>query len=140
MVVEDVDRCAGLADAEAALFHLHNLTLANGMALLLTGATPPARWGMALPDLASRMQATAITTIEPPDDALLSAVLIKLFADRQLTVAPTLIPYLVARMERSFAGAQDLVAALDQAALSQGRAITLPLAALVLDKLSKVGA
>ena len=52
----------------------------------------------------------------PPDDALLGALLLKLFADRQLVVAEALIAYLVRHMERSFAAAQAIVvAALDAA-------------------------
>ena len=51
---------------------------------LLTARTAPHLWGLTLPDLASRMQGTLLTELRAPDDALLSAVLMKLFADRQL--------------------------------------------------------
>ena len=88
---------------------------------------------MSLPDLASRMMATPTATIGAPDDALLSAVLVKLFADRQLAVPPALIPYLVDRMERCLGTAQSLVDALDRAALAQKRKISVRLAAEVLD-------
>lgn len=129
VVVEDAEAVAGDAQAETALFHLHNLLAQTGGALLLTAATPPRDWGLTLPDLMSRMQAAPVTRIEPPDDALLSAVLVKLFADRQLAVAPNLIPYLVARMPRSVGAARELVAALDAAALAEGRPVTRSLAA-----------
>lgn len=133
VAVEDADRIGGDAAAEAALFHLHNLLLAEGGRLLLTARTPPQRWRLALPDLASRMQAAGLAAIAPPDDVLLSAVLVKLFADRQLAVPPALIPWLVRRMDRSFAGAQRLVAALDARALAEGRPVTRALAQAVLD-------
>ena len=110
-------------------FHLHVLLARTGGVLLLTAAAPPRDWGLTLPDLMSRMQAAPVTRIEPPDDALLSAVLVKLFADRQLAVAPNLIPYLVARMPRSVGAARELVAALDAAALAEGRPVTRSLAA-----------
>ena len=129
VVVEDVDR---IGPAEVALLHLHNLITARS-ALLLTAAVPPRDWGLTLPDLISRMQATAIAQLDPPDDALLSAVLIKLFADRQIAVPVNLIPYLVSRMPRSIGGARGLVTALDARALALGRPITRPLAAEVLD-------
>jgi chromosomal replication initiation ATPase DnaA len=128
VVVEDADR---IGSAETALFHLHNLVTGGG-ALLLTAATPPRDWGLALPDLISRMQATAIARLEAPDDALLSAVLVKLFADRQIAVPVNLIPYLVSRMPRSIGGARGLVTALDARALALGRPITRQLAAEVL--------
>ena len=133
VAVEDAERIAGQARAEAALFHLHNLVLAEGHALLVTAAAPPRRWGLALPDLASRMEAAMLAQIDPPDDALLAAVLAKLFSDRQLAPAPDCVPYLARRIERTFDAARDIVAALDARALSTGRAITRHLAAEVLD-------
>ncbi len=102
---------------------------------MLTADAPPRDWGLALPDLLSRLQATPVARLDPPDEGLLSAVLIKLFADRQLAVAPNLIPYLVSRMPRSIGSARALVAALDAAALAEGRAVTRALAAGVLDSL-----
>lgn len=121
--------------AEAALFHLHNVVTTGGGALLLTADAPPRDWGLQLPDLLSRLQAASVARLEAPDEGLLSAVLIKLFADRQLAVAPNLIPYLVSRMPRSIGAARALVAALDAAALAEHRAVTRVLAGQVLDRL-----
>lgn len=132
VAVEDAADVAGDPRSETALFHLHNRLAERRLPLLLTASTPPRDWGLRLPDLLSRMQATAVTRIAAPDDALLSAVLLKLFADRQLTVAPALIPYLVARMERSLDAACDLVARLDALSLARGGPITRQLAADVL--------
>ncbi len=140
VLVEDIDAIAGDLAAETTLFHLHNLLTANATALLMTSATHPVRLPFGLADLASRLQGTAITEIGPPDDALLAAMLVKLFADRQIAVAPAVVRYLVARMERSFAAAQTLVERLDNAALAEGRAITLPLVARTLDKSGSAGA
>lgn len=131
VAVEDADR---VGEAEAQLFHLHNLATTTG-ALLLTARTPPRDWGLTLPDLKSRMQATPIAQLDGPDDALLSAVLVKLFADRQVAVPANLIPYLVSRMPRSIGAARALVAALDARALSEARPITRALAGEVLDNL-----
>lgn len=128
VAVEDADR---LGAAETQLFHLHNLVTATG-ALLLTARTPPRDWGLRLPDLKSRMQATPIAQLDGPDDALLSAVLVKLFADRQVAVPANLIPYLVSRMPRSIGAARGMVAALDARALAAGRPITRALASEIL--------
>lgn len=133
VAVEDAAAVAGTAACERALLHLHNMLLAEGGRLLLTARTPPARWPVALPDLASRLAATATATLEAPDDALLAAVLAKHFADRQLDVAPDLVAWLVVRMERSLAAAGDLVARLDAQALAERRPVTRTLAAEVLD-------
>jgi chromosomal replication initiation ATPase DnaA len=133
VTVEDCHLLGQSRPAQEALFHLHNLLGANGGALLMTAQTPPRDWGLSLADLYSRVQTAPVARLDPPDDALLAAVLVKLFADRQLNVGASLIPYLVTRMDRSFDAARSLVAQLDAEALAQGLAITRHLAARVLD-------
>lgn len=134
IAIEDVPEIATDSDAQTALFHLHNLTLAEGNSLLLTGAPPVQHWGLSLPDLISRMRGATAVALEAPDDALLQALLVKLLADRQLSPKPELISYLVSRMDRSFAAAIDLIERLDAASLAQKRPLTRQLAAEVLDK------
>ena len=138
LVIENADAAAGDPDAETALFHLHNHMTGRGGLLLLTAARAPRDWGLTLPDLQSRMEATATATLLPPDDALLGAVLVKLFADRQLQVAPGFIRWLVRRIDRSFATARAVVAALDAEALATKRPINSTLAATLLDSDGKV--
>lgn len=133
LVVEDIDRVAGDAVAETELFHLHNAALAAGRPLLMTGSGRPVDWRFSLRDLASRVQATTTAALSPPDDALLAAVLVKLFADRQIAVPTTLVTWLLPRMERSFAAAHATVARLDAEALARRRPVTRALAAEVLD-------
>lgn len=139
VVIEDADRLADLPgparrQAEALVFHLFNVAVAGGSGLLITGRTPPARWAIETPDLASRLATLSHVAIEPPDDTLLSSVLDKLFADRQLQAGPGVIKYLVRRMERSFAAAEEIVERLDQRALAERRAITRPLAMQLFDE------
>ncbi len=136
VVVEDVDRIAGDRALETTLFHLHNLATADGQPLLLTARSAPQRWALSLPDLASRLQAIQIAQLDAPDDTLLSAVLMKLFADRQLMPAPDVIPFLTLRIDRSFAAAQSTVAALDKAALDAKRPLTRTFVSSMLDKIS----
>lgn len=140
LLVEDADRVAGDAGAETALFHLHNLVLAEGGSLLLTARVAPSRWGLGLPDLASRMEGTPVVTLAPPDDRLISAVLVKMFDDRQIEVKPNLITYLAPRLPRSLAAAEDFVARLDALALAEKRDITRSLAARLLDSEGSEGA
>ncbi|MGE4062975.1 MAG: DnaA/Hda family protein [Rhodospirillaceae bacterium] len=115
-----------LAD-ERALFHLFNAVRESNGALLLTGREPPARWPVELPDLRSRLSSIPAVRIAPPDDAMMEAVLVKLFADRQLSVGPDVISYVTRRIDRSFAAARELVAMADKASLAGKRPITIPL-------------
>ena len=117
---------------EAALFHLLNLAGEEGAFILLTSRMPPVGWTVRLPDLASRLRALPVTELGVPDDALLRAVLIKLFADRQLAVDESLVSYVVTRIERSIAAARVAVATLDQASLGLQRPVNRALAAAVL--------
>lgn len=129
LVVEDV--AAGCFE-ERALFHLLNLAREDGAFLLLTVRSAPAGWSYAVRDLGSRLKALPVIALTPPGDALLRAVLVKLFADRQLAVDESLIGYVATRIERSFATARAVVARLDQEAMRRQRPLTRALAAEIL--------
>jgi chromosomal replication initiation ATPase DnaA len=130
VILDGAQRVAGSAETE--LFYLYNRLIPQGR-LLLTAPMAPRDWGLALPDLLSRLQAMAVARLEAPDDALLAAVLAKMLADRQITPPANLIPYLLPRMERSIAAARALTAALDARSLATQRPVTRQLAAEVLD-------
>lgn len=134
VAVEDADRlAAGGPDAaragEEALFHLCNRLASGGGSLMVSGRSAPAFWPLALPDLASRLAVAPVATLAPPDDALLAAVLVKLFADRGIGVGPEVIRYLTTRIDRSFEAAEAVVARLDRLGLARGRPVTARLAA-----------
>jgi chromosomal replication initiation ATPase DnaA len=118
--------------AERPLLHLVNLMVERAGHLLLTGRDRPQVWPAALPDLRSRLLAMPMVAVHSPDDALIRGVLLKLFADRQILVSDEVAVFLLHHMERSFAEARRIVAALDRAALAAQRAITLSLARAVL--------
>lgn len=133
LVLEDLDQGVGGGQGdERALFHLVNLARERGHDILVTSARAPECCGLATPDLVSRLRLAPSGTVEAPDDALLRAVLVKLFHDRQIAVDATVIDYVADRMERSLAAAQTIVAALDREALSRGRRVTRPIAANIL--------
>lgn len=130
-IVEDADRIVG-GGLEENLLHLYNTVKETGASMLLTSGRPPSRWSLGLADLRSRLNAAIVAGIGAPDDALIAAVLVKLFADRQLRVGDDVVRFLTPRMERTFAEARSLVERMDEAALSEGRAVTIPLARKVL--------
>jgi chromosomal replication initiation ATPase DnaA len=132
VVVEDLDR--GIAD-EAALFHLLNMSRQGRIRSLFTSRLAPGDLEILLADLRSRVRALPIAQIAPPDEALLQAVLVKLFCDRQLAVEPEVIAYLIVRMERSMAAANDIAAEIDRLGLAMRRKVTKQLAQTALTNL-----
>jgi chromosomal replication initiation ATPase DnaA len=127
-VIDDADCVAD----EAALLHVINLCAERGETLLLIGREAPARWPVRLPDLASRLRATQAVGIGAASDAMLSALLSKFFADRQLRVEPDVQAWLLTRLPRDAASLAEAVARLDHAALGAGGRITRALARLAL--------
>lgn len=137
-VLEDADTLLAESNGavlEEPLLHLYNHVAETGRQLMLTARQAPARWGIGLKDLASRLNAASQAGIGPPDDGLIAAVLVKQFADRQLKIDDGVIGFLLPRMERSFEGAGRLVAAMDAQALKKHRNITVALAREVLDQI-----
>lgn len=127
-IVDDADRAA-----EEPLLHLYNLIAERSGHLLVIAQEPPARWSIGLADLRSRLLACPAVAVASPDEALVSALLVKLFADRQLVVGKEVVAYLVLHLERSFRAVQHAVMALDAAALAEHRRVTVPLARRVLE-------
>jgi chromosomal replication initiation ATPase DnaA len=128
LVVEDMN--ASSFD-ERALFHLINLAREDEAFVLLTARQSPAD-SVELRDLRSRLRAVPVVTLLPPDDQLFRAVIVKLCADRQMSVDETLVGYLATRIDRSFAAARRAVERLDTEALRLGRPVTRALAAELL--------
>jgi DnaA regulatory inactivator Hda len=135
LIIDGLDPWLGDRDAETTLFHLYNIFKEEGRSLLLTMRMAPNQTEFAVADLASRLRAAPVGAIHPPDDDLLASVLIKQFYDRQLTLSQDVLRYIVPRMERSFSAVRDIVASADKKALSEKRAISVPLMRDVLAEL-----
>ena len=129
LLIEDLH--AGVGE-ERALFHLLNLVREHKLSMLLTSRLAPGELEVALPDLRSRLRAVPVVAINPPDEVLLKAVLVKHFADRQLAVEPHVINYIALHMEQSMEAAAAIVGEIDAQALASHRKVTRALAAGVL--------
>jgi chromosomal replication initiation ATPase DnaA len=129
LVMEDLMR---LDFDERALFHLMNLAREDQAFVLITAREPPSVFQIELRDLRSRLRAVPTVLMLPPDDALFRALIVKFCADRQLAVDETVVSYLAARIERSYAAARQAVELLDSEALRLGRPVTRALAAELL--------
>ena len=149
IVIEDIDHGFGRSAAsdtiqdgaphsgqfaidQQAFFHLLNLAREHQLSVLITSQLAPGDLEIALPDLRSRLCALPMAKILEPDENLLRAVLVKHFSDRQLSVEPPVIDYLMLYMERSMSAAAAIVANIDKKTLASRRKVSQTLAREVL--------
>jgi chromosomal replication initiation ATPase DnaA len=132
-VIDDADAI----EDERLLLHLYNLVIERRGSLLLTAREPVSAWGIALPDLRSRLLTAWRIGIGIPDEGLLAALLVKQLSDRQLRIEPGVVELLTRNMERSFAAAAAVSRELDRLALCTRRPLGVALARSVLRRLSE---
>ncbi|MBR4126716.1 MAG: DnaA regulatory inactivator Hda [Alphaproteobacteria bacterium] len=130
LVLEDVQPPVD----ETGLFHLLNQAKGTNGFVLMTAETAPAEWALKLPDLITRLKALPCVRILPPGDELMRAVLIKQFADRQLSVSPEVIAYVLKNAERSFDALSYIAQRSDELSLEKQQAVTVPLIKRVLSE------
>jgi chromosomal replication initiation ATPase DnaA len=128
-----IDDADGIVDAEA-LLHLLNAAAERGMPVLLTGRAAPAHWDFKLPDLVSRLRASAAVALNDLDDDLLKALLARLLSDRQMAVPERMQNFLLARLPRTGHALREAAARLDRYSLADGRAVTQNMAQRVIDE------
>lgn len=123
VVIDDAERAP-----EEHLFHAWNRAQAARRPLVIVADAAPPAWAVRLPDLRSRLAASVVATVGPPDDELVRALLDQAFARRGLDARPELIDWLAPRLERSHAAVLRAVEMLDARVLETRKRLTVPLA------------
>ncbi len=126
IIIEDSDMLFGHRQTETGLFHLYNIFKEENKTFLITMTNPPIRQNFEVKDLASRLRASPSVAIREPNEDLLSALLVKSFNDRQITLGVDVLHYILPRIERSFESVRTLVDLIDQQAMIEKRNITIP--------------
>ncbi len=122
-IVDDAQR-----SDERTLFHAWNAAQTDRRPLLLVAHDAPMTWNVALPDLRSRLAAAPHVAIAEPDEALARALIVRAFDKAGAGYSPDLPDWLLRRIERSYAAIAQATRLLDEAALSSGRKISIPMA------------
>ncbi len=136
LVLDNADQNIG-PEFEVGLFHLLNHVRGTQSRLLMTARRPPQFWGLATPDLLSRLRLALMVDLPLPDEMVLRAVLTKLIAERQLAFEPGLVEVLLTRLERSIPALRCAIERLDLLSLERQRPITRALVQAVVDDLSE---
>ncbi|WP_420549894.1 HdaA/DnaA family protein [Curvivirga sp.] len=132
LAVDNAENCP-----EDSLFHLYNLAKETNQKLLLASKQAPAHWNIELKDLASRLRACPSVGLRYPDEDMLAALMMKQFQDRNLTLSPEILTYVLPRMERSFEAVRKFVTLMDLESLAERRKLTVPFAARIMDRMEE---
>lgn len=122
-VIDDAER-----QPETAIFHAWNTAQSTRKPLLIIADAPPPSWQVDLPDLRSRLNATPVLAIDPPDDLLAQALFERLFFRRGVDARPELIQWLLARVDRDYVAIVRTVDTLEQAAFQHRKRLSIPFA------------
>ncbi len=122
VAVDDADELIR-SGIEQPLLHLFNGVKEAGGRLLLTGTASPGRWPFRLADLASRLRALPAACIHSPDEALLTALIVKLFHDRQVIIEDAVPSYMLARIPRTFNAVRSAVERIDAVSFAERRRV-----------------
>lgn len=95
-IFDDADRAS-----EIGVFHAWNQAQQERRPLLMVAEAAPPVWQVKLPDLRSRLAASPLLEIGPPDDALIPQLIERAFERHLLHAKPDVVAWLSRRIERS---------------------------------------
>ncbi|WP_066795404.1 chromosomal replication initiator DnaA [Sphingomonas soli] len=127
-ILDDADRMR-----EADVFHAWNRAQGDRRPLLIVAEAPPPEWAVKLPDLRSRLAASPLLELGPPDDALMPQLLERAFARHLLHAKPDVIAWIAARIERSHIAILRVADALESAGVQR---LSIPVARATLQQAS----
>lgn len=133
LVIENLDGQIN----EEALFHLYNHYNVPERFILFTSELPPSKLPLKLPDLRSRLNTIPTAEILQPDDAMLTALIAKLFNDRQIIISQEILDYILKHTERSFNFITRLIEEIDDISWTYARAVSIPIVRDALNNLNK---
>ena len=126
-IIDDAEKVS-----EADVFHAWNRAQETRRPLLIVADAEPPAWNVRLPDLRSRLAASAHAAIGAPDDALVRSLLAVLLERRGLDARADLLDWVAPRIERSHVAVIRTVDALDQEAMERRKRLSIPFARITL--------
>jgi DnaA family protein len=137
LCIDDVDRIAGDAAWERALFRLFNEAAELRTRLIFAAAVAPRQAAWVLDDWRSRAAACVVYQLRELDDAGRIEALRLRAAQRGLQLPYETSEYLLKRMPRDLPSLFDILDALDEASMVEQRRLTIPFIRDALEKHAK---
>jgi DnaA-homolog protein len=132
VALDALERIAGYAAWERALFRLLEALRERGATWLAAGREPPDRLRLGLPDLASRLAWGPIYSMRLLDEADLAGLAVHVARTRGLELPAPVAQFLVTRLARDPEAISEAIDRLDEAALAAQRRLTIPFVRQVL--------
>tara|TARA_B100000029_G_scaffold38165_1_gene35849 strand:- start:3605 stop:4261 length:657 start_codon:yes stop_codon:yes gene_type:complete len=110
---------------ERILYSLFNLVDQDNKYLIINSIIPINEINFKLEDLKSRTKNCLIAKIDPPDDELIFALILKSFSDRQIIINKKLIDYVIKRIDRSYGKIFEFIYKVDELSLKKKKPIDL---------------
>ena len=110
---------------EEMFFHIYNQTFNNKKSILIT--LDKSKFNkINLKDLESRFNSFSSATINPPDDNLVNALIMKFFKDQQINIDPSVIAFIIKRIERDYGAIFNFLKKIDNLSLEKKAKISIP--------------
>jgi len=119
IIIEDLDENFD----EKLLYSIFNLVEQDNKYLLISSKKPMDTMKFSLPDLVSRLKNCIVAKIEPPDDDLIYAIILKSFSDRQIKLDNKIIDYIIKRIDRSYGKMHEFIYKIDELSLKKKQSI-----------------
>ena len=110
---------------EKLTYSILNLVDQDSKYLLINSETPLGKINFKLPDLASRSKNLLHAMIDPPNDDLIFAIILKNFSDRQIKLEKKIIEFIINRIDRSYSKISDFIYKIDELSLKKKKPINL---------------
>jgi DnaA family protein len=124
--VDDVQRIAGDAPWESAVFALYELARSSGTRLVVAATAAPMHLGLHMPELATRFAWGPVYQLRPlPDAAKLEAVRLRA-RNRGFDLPLDVARYILHRYPRDMHSLFELLERIDVASLASQRRVTIP--------------
>ena len=110
---------------ENLIYSLFNLMDQDNKYLVINSQIPINEIDFKLDDLKSRLKNCLVAKIQNPDDEMIYALIVKNFADRQISLDKKLIDFIIKRIDRSYGKIFEFIYKIDEISLKKKKSINL---------------